>query len=69
MIPVPETQTGWVGMAKLGFDSMSLGRRILVGAVWTFIVLTALRFIILLISALLERSLEKSIPIKHRPSA
>ncbi len=55
MIPVPETQTGWVGMAELGFDGMSLGRRIMVGAVWTFIVLTALRFIILLISALLER--------------
>jgi cellulose synthase/poly-beta-1,6-N-acetylglucosamine synthase-like glycosyltransferase/peptidoglycan/xylan/chitin deacetylase (PgdA/CDA1 family) len=59
MIPVSEAQLGWVEMAKLGFDSMSVGRKVLVGAVWTFIVLTSLRFIILLISALLEHSYRK----------
>jgi cellulose synthase/poly-beta-1,6-N-acetylglucosamine synthase-like glycosyltransferase len=59
-IPLPVDQLGWVEMARLGFTSMSLGRKVLVGAVWTFILLTSLRFVILLVSALLEHYSRKT---------
>jgi len=52
--PLPADQRGWVEMARLGFNGMSFGRRVLVGAVWAFILLTALRFMILIASALVE---------------
>ncbi len=52
--PVPEGQRGWVEMARLGFRSMSIERKVLVGAVWTLVLLTSMRFMLLLVSALLE---------------
>jgi peptidoglycan-N-acetylglucosamine deacetylase len=53
-ISIAEDERGWVEMARLGFDSMSVERKVLVGAVWTFILLTSMRFVILLVSALLK---------------
>ena len=63
--PLPVDQRGWVEMARLGFNGMSLGRRVLVGAVWAFILLTALRFMILIVSALLEHHSRKA--YSHQP--
>jgi peptidoglycan-N-acetylglucosamine deacetylase len=57
---LPVDQRGWVEMARLGFDGMSLGRRVLVGAVWTFILLTGLRFMVLIVFALLEHHSRKT---------
>jgi peptidoglycan-N-acetylglucosamine deacetylase len=58
-LPVLEDQRGWVDMARLGFNSISLGRGLLIAAVWTCILLTSLRFVILFVSALLEHYSKK----------
>jgi peptidoglycan-N-acetylglucosamine deacetylase len=60
IIPISEGQRGWVAMARLAFHSMSFERKVLVGAVWIFILLTSARFIMLLIPALLEHHSRKA---------
>jgi cellulose synthase/poly-beta-1,6-N-acetylglucosamine synthase-like glycosyltransferase len=52
---IPASDDGWVSIARLGFHGVSLQQNFFVILVWACILITALRFLILLICALLTR--------------
>jgi peptidoglycan-N-acetylglucosamine deacetylase len=52
---IPVTDDGWVPVAQVGFESLSLEQKLLLIVVWTCIFITAARLIILLICAVLGR--------------
>jgi peptidoglycan-N-acetylglucosamine deacetylase len=52
---IPSSDHRWVSIAKVGFEGVSLEQVVFVGLIWACILITALRFLVLLICALLSR--------------
>jgi cellulose synthase/poly-beta-1,6-N-acetylglucosamine synthase-like glycosyltransferase/peptidoglycan/xylan/chitin deacetylase (PgdA/CDA1 family)/spore germination protein YaaH len=63
----PVSEDSWLWVAKLGLEGMSLAQKIFIGMLWTCIVLSSLRFLLLLVCAIRER-MSRRVASAHSPA-